>query len=351
MATQKAIIMAKQKVIINLENTQKIQNSNVASNLSVIENKIITCDINEEDSSEFIADKDAVGKRLDMFVLENMAELTRSRIKSLIESGEIKVNGDIKKSGYSLKNGDLISVNILPAVQLSLEPYAYTLDIVYEDNDLAVINKPCGMVTHPAPGSPKDTLVNALIYNLDNLSDINGVIRPGIVHRLDKDTSGLIMVAKSNKAHLSLSSQIASKECHRNYIALVDGVIKSDEGVIIANIDRNKKDRKLMAVSRDSGRYAETHYKVLERYKKYCLVEYELKTGRTHQIRVHSKHIGHPIVGDLQYGGSTKLYDKGQLLHAYKISFTHPQTGAFMEFTADLPNYFKDILTKCRQMV
>ncbi len=200
------------------------------------------------------------------------------------------------------------------------------------------------MVTHPAPGSPKDTLVNALLSNLDNLSDINGVIRPGIVHRLDKDTSGLIMVAKTNKAHLSLSGQIASKECHRNYIALVDGVIKQDEGVIIANIDRNKKDRKLMAVTREGGRFAETHFKVLKRFSRYSLVEFELKTGRTHQIRVHCKHIGHPIVGDVVYGGSNKLFDNGQLLHAYKISFTHPATGEQMEFVIDLPDYFQNVI-------
>lgn len=301
--------------------------------------------------NELIADKSVCGQRLDMFVLEGTDNLTRSRIKTLIESGEIKVNGDIKKSGYSLRAGDVVSIAIKPPVEMSIEPYDYPLDIVYQDNDLAVINKPRGMVTHPAPGSPKDTLVNALLSNLDNLSDINGVIRPGIVHRLDKDTSGLIMVAKTNKAHLSLSTQIATKECHRNYIALVDGVIKSDEGVIIANIDRNKKDRKLMAVSRDGGRYAETHYTVLERYRKYCLAEFELKTGRTHQIRVHCKHIGHPIVGDSVYGGSTKLFDNGQLLHAYKISFNHPVSGKFMEFTADLPDYFKDVIEKCKKMI
>ncbi len=159
------------------------------------------------------------------------------------------------------------------------------------------------------------------------------------------------MVAKTNKAHLSLSSQIATKECHRTYIALVDGNIKADYGEIIANIDRNKKDRKLMAVTKDGGRYAETHFKVLERYKKYCLVEFELKTGRTHQIRVHCKHIGHPIVGDIIYGGSTKLFDNGQLLHAYKISFNHPATGEYMEFTADLPDYFNEIIEKCRKSI
>ncbi|MDE6967083.1 MAG: RluA family pseudouridine synthase, partial [Clostridia bacterium] len=291
-----------------------------------------------------------VGKRLDIFVLEN-TEMTRSRIKTLTESGEIKVNGEIKKSGYSLRKGDVISVCIMPPVQMSFEPFDYPLDIIYEDDCLAVINKPRGMVTHPAMGSPKETLVNALLARLDKLSDINGVIRPGIVHRLDKDTTGLIVVAKTNKAHLSLSEQIATKVCHRNYIALVDGVVKADRGVIIANIDRNKKDRKLMAVTREGGRYAETHFKVLERYRKYCLMEYELKTGRTHQIRVHSKHIGHPITGDVVYGGSNKLFDKGQLLHAYKIAFNHPETHEYMEFTADLPDYFQSIVDKLRQTI
>lgn len=288
------------------------------------------------------------GKRLDIFVLENFEDLTRSRIKTLIESGEISVNGTIKKSGYAIKTGDIIEVQIAPPIEISLEPYDIHLDIVYQDDDLAVINKPRGLVTHPAPGSPKDTLVNALLANLDSLSDINGVIRPGIVHRLDKDTTGLIVVAKSNKAHVSLSEQIATKECHRTYIALVDGVIKKDEGIIIGNIDRSRKDRKLMTVVKEGGRYAETHFKVLERYKKYCLVEFELKTGRTHQIRVHSKSIGHTIVGDSVYGGSEKLFNNGQLLHAYKISFTHPVSGEFMEFKAQLPDYFEQVLTKLR---
>lgn len=291
------------------------------------------------------------GKRLDIFVLENFEDVTRSRIKNLIQSGEIKVNGEIKKSGYSLKAGDLVSICILPPTELSIEPFDYPLEIVYQDEDLAVINKPRGMVTHPAPGSPKDTLVNALMSNLDSLSDINGVIRPGIVHRLDKDTTGLIVVAKTNKAHLSLSEQIATKECRRRYIALVDGIIKADNGVVIANIDRNKKDRKLMAVTRDGGRYAETHFTVLQRYRKNTLVEFELKTGRTHQIRVHSKHIGHPIVGDKVYGGSCKLFDNGQLLHAYKISFRHPTTEENMEFEVPIPDYFEEVLEKCRKMV
>ena len=196
MAPQKVIVMAEE---INLDDLAFVQ------------------------ESELYVDEKSHGIRLDMFVLEETDDFTRSRIKNLIESGEIKVNGEIKKSGYSLKKGDVVNISIKPPVLMSLEPYDYPLDIVYQDNDLAVINKPRGMVTHPAPGSPKDTLVNALLYNLDNLSDINGVIRPGIVHRLDKDTSGLIMVAKTNKAHLSLSSQIATKECHRTYIALVDG--------------------------------------------------------------------------------------------------------------------------------
>lgn len=311
--------------------------------------QVILDDVAQDIDCELLADKADVGKRLDMFVLQHNEELTRSRIKTLIDSENIKVNGEAKKSGYALRCGDLVSICLPPVTELSLEPYDYALDIVYEDDCLAVINKPRGMVTHPAPGSPSHTLVNALLCNLESLSDINGVIRPGIVHRLDKDTTGLIVVAKTNKAHVSLSQQIATKQCHRHYIALLCGVIKADEGVICANIDRSRKDRKLMTVVREGGRFAETHFKVLERYSGYCLAEFELKTGRTHQIRVHSKHIGHPIVGDSVYGGSTKLFNNGQLLHAYKLSFNHPVSGEYMEFTADLPDYFEQVLAKCRQ--
>lgn len=287
-------------------------------------------------------------KRLDMFVSDLEPNVTRSRIKNLIESGEILVNGEKKKAGYSLKINDEVSVNISAPTELSLEPSDIPLDIIYEDEYLAVVNKPQGMVTHPATGSPNGTLVNALLYQLNSLSSINGVIRPGIVHRLDKDTSGLLVVAKTDEAHVDLQKQIQSKECKRNYIALVDGIIVKDDGVIITNIDRSKKDRKLMTVVKIGGRVAETHYKVLERFAKYTLVEYELKTGRTHQIRVHSRYMNHPVVGDSVYGGSIKLYNNGQLLHAFKLSFSHPITKEFMQFEAELPEYFKSVLEKLR---
>ncbi len=300
---------------------------------------------------EIIANEESHNLRLDKYIMIEIPDITRSRIKNLIESGEILVNGAIKKCGYSMRAGDKIYVNIAPPVQLDLEPCDIPLEIVYQDEHLAVINKPRGMVTHPAMGSPNGTLVNALLYQLDSLSDINGVIRPGIVHRLDKETSGLMVVAKSNKAHLSLSEQIATKTCRRTYIALVDGVIKRDSGEIIGNIERSRKDRTLMIVVNDSGRFAETHFKVLERYRGYCLVEYELKTGRTHQIRVHSRHIGHTIVGDAAYGGSVKLFKGGQLLHAYKLSFDHPITGERLEFNCEPPECFNNVVTLLRSKV
>lgn len=289
-----------------------------------------------------------VGIRLDVYISTQIEDITRSRVKKLIEDGDVTLNGNTSKAGATLKLGDIIDVTIKEPEELSLEPCDIPIDIVYEDDDLAVINKAQGMVVHPAIGSPNKTLVNCLLHSLKSLSSINGVIRPGIVHRLDKDTSGLLVVAKTDKAHLSLQSQIAEKSAIRKYIALVDGVISKDDGVIIGNIDRSNKDRKLMAVTAIGGRYAETHYKVLERFRGYCLVEYELKTGRTHQIRVHSKHIGHTIVGDVAYGGSVKLYDKGQLLHAFSLSFNQPTSGERLEFRATLPKYFVDVLNSLR---
>lgn len=293
-------------------------------------------------------DGDMAGKRLDIAVSELHREVSRSRAKSLIESGNITVNGSVRKAGYVTRVGDLLLIKLPPVIELSLEPDDIPLDVVYEDSSLLVINKQAGLVVHPSSGTPKGTLVNALLAREGSLSSINGVARPGIVHRLDKDTSGLIVVAKTDEAHVSLQSQIAEKSAKRYYLALVDGVIKKDSGEIIANIDRSSKDRKLMSVVRDGGRYAKTVYTVRERFNKFTLVDYELFTGRTHQIRVHSKHIGHPIVGDVAYGGSTKLYDKGQLLHAYKLTFNHPISGERMDFFADIPDYFEDILAKLR---
>lgn len=299
-------------------------------------------------NSVVIGDTD-VGKRLDLFLSEEIDE-SRSYVKNLTEQGLVLVNGKSVKAGYSVKKGDVVEYELPEIKQLDLAPADIPIDVVYEDDDVAVINKAQGMVVHPAPGSYDNTLVNALLFRLKSLSSINGVARPGIVHRLDKDTSGLLVVAKNDDAHVDLQSQIASKEAKRYYIALVDGVINKDEGVIDTYIDRSQKDRKMMAVSREGkGRRAITHYKVLERLGGYSLVEYELKTGRTHQIRVHSKHIGHPIVGDIVYGGSTSLYDQGQLLHAFRLQFTHPRTKRLMSFEAPLPKYFSDILAGLRE--
>ncbi len=299
-------------------------------------------------NSVVIGDTD-VGKRLDLFLSEEIDE-SRSYVKNLTEQGLVLVNGKSVKAGYSVKKGDVVEYELPEIKQLDLAPADIPIDVVYEDDDVAVINKAQGMVVHPAPGSYDNTLVNALLFRLKSLSSINGVARPGIVHRLDKDTSGLLVVAKNDDAHVELQSQIASKEAKRYYIALVDGVINKDEGVIDTYIDRSQKDRKMMAVSREGkGRRAITHYKVLERLGGYSLVEYELKTGRTHQIRVHSKHIGHPIVGDRVYGGSTSLYDQGQLLHAFRLQFTHPRTKRLMSFEAPLPKYFSDILARLRE--
>lgn len=299
-------------------------------------------------NSVVIGDTD-VGKRLDLFLSEEIDE-SRSYVKNLTEQGLVLVNGKSVKAGYSVKKGDVVEYELPEIKQLDLAPADIPIDVVYEDDDVAVINKAQGMVVHPAPGSYDNTLVNALLFRLKSLSSINGVARPGIVHRLDKDTSGLLVVAKNDDAHVDLQSQIASKEAKRYYIALVDGVINKDEGVIDTYIDRSQKDRKMMAVSREGkGRRAITHYKVLERLGGYSLVEYELKTGRTHQIRVHSKHIGHPIVGDRVYGGSTSLYDQGQLLHAFRLQFTHPRTKQLMRFEAPLPKYFSDILAGLRE--
>ena len=299
-------------------------------------------------NSVVIGDTD-VGKRLDLFLSEEIDE-SRSYVKNLTEQGLVLVNGKSVKAGYSVKKGDVVEYKLPEIKQLDLAPADIPIDVVYEDDDVAVINKAQGMVVHPAPGSYDNTLVNALLFRLKSLSSINGVARPGIVHRLDKDTSGLLVVAKNDDAHVDLQSQIASKEAKRYYIALVDGVINKDEGVIDTYIDRSQKDRKMMAVSREGkGRRAITHYKVLERLGGYSLVEYELKTGRTHQIRVHSKHIGHPIVGDRVYGGSTSLYDQGQLLHAFRLQFTHPRTKRLMSFEAPLPKYFSDILAGLRE--
>lgn len=289
-----------------------------------------------------IADK---SERLDVFLSEKL-DKTRSAVKKLVDDGEITVNGNKVKAGRTLKIGEEISVNIPDPVKLDLEAENIPLDIIYQDKDIAIINKPQGMTVHAGNGTHGSTLVNALLYHLDSLSGINGVIRPGIVHRIDKDTSGLLVVAKNDAAHLSLSKQIKDKTCHRIYLALLEGVVKQNDGVIDTFIGRSDKNRTMMAV-KDSGRRAVTHFKVLKRYKEFTFAEFKLETGRTHQIRVHCKYIGHPIVGDPVYGYEKQKFKlNGQLLHAWKLELTHPTTGERMIFEAPLPDYFQSVLQK-----
>ena len=288
--------------------------------------------------------------RVDIFLAKETG-LSRSNLKTVIESDGVLINGILrKKSGFEVKEGDEIDLVLPEPKTLDVEPNSdIKLDIVFEDEYFAVINKPQGMVVHPASSYTKnDTLVNALLADLDKLSSINGVIRPGIVHRLDKDTSGLIVVAKTDEAHKSLASQIEKKTARRIYYGLCDGNFKEDNGTVDAPIARNKRDRKKMGIDPD-GRRAVTHYQVLERFGKYTLVRFELETGRTHQIRVHSSYIHHPIVGDEVYGGSTNLYKNGQLLHAKRLVLSHPITKDTMEFEADLPEYYVAVLEKLRK--
>lgn len=289
-----------------------------------------------------IADK---SERLDVFLSEKL-DKTRSAVKKLVDDGEITVGGNKVKAGRTLKIGEEIFVNIPDPVKLDLEAENIPLDIIYQDKDIAIINKPQGMTVHAGNGTHGSTLVNALLYHLDSLSGINGVIRPGIVHRIDKDTSGLLVIAKNDAAHLSLSEQIKNKTCHRIYLALLEGTVKQNDGIIDTFIGRSDNNRTMMAV-KDSGRRAVTHFKVLKRYKEFTFAEFRLETGRTHQIRVHCKYIGHPIVGDPVYGYEKQKFKlNGQLLHAWKLELTHPSTGERMSFEAPLPDYFQAVLQK-----
>lgn len=284
-------------------------------------------------------------ERLDVYLSEKL-DKTRSAIKKLIEDKNVTVNGKVEKAGKTLREGDEITVILPDPVKLDLEAENIPLDIIYQDEDIAIINKPQGMTVHAGNGVHGSTLVNALLYHLDSLSGINGVIRPGIVHRIDKDTSGLLVVAKNDAAHVSLSEQIKNKTCHRIYLALVEGVVKENDGVIDTFIGRSDKNRTMMAVKQD-GRRAVTHYRVIKRYKDYTLMEFSLETGRTHQIRVHTKYLGHPVVGDPVYGYKTQKFKlNGQLLHAFRLELTHPRSGERMVFEAPLPDYFQAVLAK-----
>lgn len=297
---------------------------------------------------EFVVPEESEGERFDRFLAEKLTDVSRSRIKNVIEDGGATLNGKTVKAGETVRCGDKAVFELPDERVLSAEPENIPVDIIYEDDDIAVVNKPQGMVVHPACGAENGTLVNALLYNLSSLSSINGVIRPGIVHRLDKDTSGLLVVAKNDDAHRGLQRQIQKKEAKRYYIALLDGNLKEDSGVINQPVGRSRTDRKKMAVVPD-GRPAETHFKVIERFMRYTLCEFELKTGRTHQIRVHASYMHHPVTGDPVYGGSNAFKLKGQMLHAYKLVLTHPSTKKTMTFTAPLPEYFTAVLDILRK--
>ena len=283
--------------------------------------------------------------RIDKVLAEKLANYSRSQIQLWLKEACVKIDGVVVKANYKVQKGDRITIQIPEPETLDLIAENLPLEIVYEDADVAVINKPQGMVVHPSAGHPSGTLVNALIYHLNSLSSINGVIRPGIVHRIDKDTSGLLMVAKNDQAHEDLAKQLKDKTSLRKYVALVHGVIPHDKGVIRAPIGRSTVDRKMQAVV-DNGKDAVTHFQVLERYEDYTLVEIQLETGRTHQIRVHMQYIGYPLVGDPVYGLKRTIKGNGQFLHAKLLGFTHPSTGEKMVFEAPLSEIFKKTLAK-----
>jgi 23S rRNA pseudouridine1911/1915/1917 synthase len=283
------------------------------------------------------------GARIDKFLADIVPNTSRSDIQGRIKEKLVTVNDRAVKANYKVKEDDVVTVEERPLVEADILPEDLSLDIVYEDKDVAVVYKPKGMVVHPAAGHSSGTFVNGLMFALDDLSGINGELRPGIVHRIDKDTSGLLMVAKNDTAHRGLVDQLVDKSVTRKYTALVHGVIPHDKGTIEAPIGRNPKERQEMAVV-DDGREAVTHFNVLKRFNGYTLVECILETGRTHQIRVHMKYIGHPLVGDPKYGPRRTMNTNGQLLHAGIIGFQHPVTGEYLEFESPLPEDFKEVL-------
>ena len=292
------------------------------------------------------AEAEDAGTRADVFLAAKLG-VSRSNMQKLLEDGRVKRGEKIIKANYKVRAGEMFVVDIPEPEPIEAVPENIPLDIIYEDDDVVVLNKARGMVVHPAPGNYTGTLVNALIYHCSNLSGINSAIRPGIVHRLDKDTSGIMIVAKNDAAHISLSQQIQSKTAVRTYLAVVRGNIKTDSGTIETQIARDKTDRKKMAVVKDGGRDAITDYEVLERFGKYTLVRCKLRTGRTHQIRVHMEYLGYPLVGDPKYSPmKTPFGIKGQALHSHTLEFTHPRTGERMKFEAPLPEDMHKIITR-----
>ena len=322
----------------NIENTDDFDDSDDFEDMEVL----------GDDNKEIILISDVENQRIDVYISEKLSE-SRNSIQKLIGDGNITVNERGVKANYKIKINDKIKIVIPPPVILNVEAENIDLDIVYEDNDLAVVNKPQGMVVHPSAGHYSGTLVNGLMYHLKNLSTINGVMRPGIVHRLDKNTSGLMLVAKNDRAHNFLAKCLKEHSINRIYYALIQGNIKEDEGEINAPLGRSEKDRKKRTVTNKNSKEAITNFWVVERYGNYTLLKLKLKTGRTHQIRVHMKHIGHPVVGDDVYGGkSNKFGLEGQLLHSKILGFVHPTTGKYMEFESELPDYFLKALNRIK---
>lgn len=287
--------------------------------------------------------------RLDKYLSE-VSDLSRTRIKEVAEENQVFVNEKAVKASYKLLGGETIVIDVPEDVEPDIEPEDIPLDILYEDSDLIVVNKPKGMVVHPAPGHYTGTLVNALLFHCKDLSGINGVKRPGIVHRIDKDTTGCIVACKNDRAHESIAAQLANKTCHREYKAIVDGVVPNDYGVIDAPIGRDPRYRQKMAVVETNSKPAKTHFHVLERFSNHTFVECTLETGRTHQIRVHMNFIHHPVTGDEVYGRKCEWMDtQGQVLHAYRLTLVHPTTGKTMTFEAPLPLYFEQLLEILRK--
>lgn len=297
--------------------------------------------------NKFVIDQKLETLRLDKALTLFNETYSRSYYSNLIKKGVILVNGETTNPSYKVKSGDVIDISRTEKeTNMDLKPYELKLDVVYEDDDILLINKPRGLVVHPGDGHHDDTLVNALIYNQKELSTVNGMHRVGIVHRIDKDTSGLLLICKNDFTHNEIAKQLKDHSMHREYIALVDGVIDCNEGKIVGKIGRDPQNRLKMAINNQTGKDAVTHFKVIKRYQKYTLIDCKLETGRTHQIRVHMSSIKHPLVGDKLYGGSTHLYNEGQLLHAYKLTFYHPILKKEMSFECDIPQYFKEIIDK-----
>ena len=297
---------------------------------------------------EFLAGEESKDLRLDVFLKQNIEEISRTYIQKLIKDGYANVNGTVPKTNYKVNSGDKVCLNVPETEEPDIVAQEMPLDIVYEDDDVILINKPKGMVVHPAAGHYTGTLVNGLMHHCkDNLSGINGVLRPGIVHRIDMDTTGILIACKNDVAHQKISEQLKEHSITRRYRALVYGVIKEDEGVVNAPIGRHPIDRKKMAINLKNGKNAITHYRVLERFREYTYIECELETGRTHQIRVHMASLHHPLVGDQVYGPEKNPFHlQGQCLHAMVLGFVHPRAHEYMEFCADLPQYFSELLKK-----